>query len=142
VTFDYYKWLLKFQSSRNKSKADSKTNQMAIQKKGGSNTDRIKVKVIALIYVYNSEPINRNNCSEIAAKYHYHKKMSGEGLFQDYLKFHINRGRTKLNGDTKVRCINRLKLIEIAISHLKGKAKENAERDYQILEKSIDEHEW
>lgn len=142
VTFDYYNWLLNFQTSLNKSAANSNKIEPPIRKKADSKTDRIKVKVIALIYFYNEEPINRINCNEIAAKYNYRQKTSGEGLFHDYLKFNNINGRTKLAGESKVKCNNRLKLLEITITHLEGKAKENAKKDIQALEKAINEHSW
>jgi hypothetical protein len=141
VTFDYYNWLIKFQSTY-QAKNVTKKNETPISKKANSTMDKIKVKVIALIYFYNGQPINRINCNEIAAKYYYQEKTSGEGLFHDYLKFSKISTRVKLMGESKIKCLNRLKLIEIAISHLKGKAKDNAKKDYEILAKAIDDHEW
>lgn len=142
VTFDYYKWLIKFQDSQNKSMAISKMDKHPIRKKDDSKKGRINVKVIALIYFYNGRPINRINCDAIAAKFNYINKTSGEGLFQDYEKFSNNSNRIKLAGESRVKCNNRLKLIENTIIHLEGKAKENAKKDFQTLEKAIDENEW
>jgi hypothetical protein len=47
-----------------------------------------------------------------------------------------------LAGESKVKCNNRLKLIEVASHHLKGKAKEHAVSEIQILEKAISEYDW
>jgi hypothetical protein len=140
VTFDYYNWLIKFQTSLNKANSNKKNSPNA--KKIESKTEKIKVKVIALIYFYKGEPINRVNCSEIAAKYNYISKKSGDGLYHDYLKFSNTIRRVKLGGESKTKCLYKLNLIKNAIAHLNGKAKENAEKDHQILEKAINEHEW
>jgi hypothetical protein len=142
VTFDYYNWLIKFQTFLYKSKANSNKKNSPNAKKTELKTEKIKVKVIALIYFYNGEPINRVNCSEIAAKYYYLSKKSGDGLYQDYLKFSNTIRRVKLGGESRTKCIYKLKLIENAIDHLAGKAQENAKKEHQILEKAINEHEW
>jgi hypothetical protein len=145
VTFDYYNWLKEFWN-RLKLKSDTKNSKenSKIQKpiKVESKSDRIKVKVIALICIYNNVHITRVNCDEIAAKYHYTEKTSGEGLFQDYQKFSTTNGRIKLAGESKVKCNNRIKLIEVASLHLKGKAKEHAIKDIQTLEKAIADYDW
>ncbi len=140
VTFCYHNWLLKFQDTNNKS-ISRKDNSLS-SKHHDSKAEKIKVKVIALIYLYNGQPINRINCDEIAAKYNYIEIKSGEGLYQDYLKFSTINGRTKVNDESKIRCNNRLKLIEKAINLLKGKAKEHAKKDYHILSDAIEKHEW
>lgn len=142
VSFDYYNWLVKFQDAINKALSIKINDKASIAKKGGSTKGKLKVKVIALICFYNKQSINRTNCKEWASKYNYHEITSGEGLFQDYVKFSNNERRTKLAGESKVKCCNRLKLIDTAISHLKGKAKEHAQKDYKILEKAINEHFW
>jgi hypothetical protein len=145
VTFDYYNWLKEFRNRLNlKSDTKNSKENSKIQKpiKVESKSDRIKVKVIALICIYNGVHITRVNCDEIAAKYHYTEKTSGEGLFQDYQKFSTTNGRIKLASESKVKCNNRLKLIEVASMHLKGKAKEHAMSEIQILEKAISEHDW
>ena len=145
VTFDYYNWLKEFRNRLNlKSNTKNNEENSKIQKpiKVESQSDRIKVKVIALICIYNGLQITRVNCDEIASKYNYTKKTSGEGLFQDYQKFFNKRGRIMLGGESKAKCNNRLKLIEVATLHLKGKAKELAISEIQILEKAISEHDW
>jgi hypothetical protein len=139
VTFHYYNWLMKFYNNLKRSLTVVKeTKNEIIDKK----KVRVNVKVIALIYFYNGNQINRKNCQEIASLYGYNEINSGEGLFQDYTKFIKIIYRTKTNDESKVKCNYRLGLIKIAISHLKGKEKENAEKDYKILENAIDYHDW
>lgn len=137
ATFHYYKWLIKFQGTNNKSTSIPKKDSSAIPNEN-SKTGRIKVKVIALIHIYKGPPITRKNCNEIAAKYNY----SGEGLFQDFTKFRSVNGRIKINDESKIKCKNRLELIESAIKLLRGKAREDAKKDHQELSKAIEKHEW
>jgi hypothetical protein len=141
VTYDYYNWLIKFQANY-KLKINRKENETLVSKRNELKIDRIKVKVIALICIYNNIHITRLNCDEIAEKYHYTEKKSGEGLFQDYQKFNRFNARVKLLGESKIKCLNKLKLIENAINHLKGKAKENAKKDYEVLSNAIEDYEW
>lgn len=142
VTFDYYNWLIKFSKSRIKSEDNSKNKIKKSIPNEDLKTEKLSVKVIALICFYNNLQITRDNCDEIAAKYGYTAKTSGEGLYQDYSKFVENMYRTKIANESKVKCINRLKLIEDTIKHLDDTKKGDAEKDYKILEKAINEHDW
>lgn len=142
VTFDYYTWLIKFQDSHNNSTIILKKDQAPIPKKDNSIKGGTNKKVIALIYFYNGQPINRISSDEIAAKFKYTAKTSGEDLRLSYIKFSNNNRRTKLVGESKVKCLNRLEYIEKVITHLDGKAQEHAKKDFQTLEKAINENEW
>jgi hypothetical protein len=128
ATFDYYNWLVEFNKFSKKEKISKKS--------------KIKVKVIALIYFYNRIEINRINCNEIASKYGYNSKTSGEGLYQDYIKVSANSYRTKVVNESKFKCNYRLKLLDSAIKYLDGKSKSNALKDFKILESAIEENEW
>lgn len=142
VTFDYYNWLIKFNKSRKKSVDNSKNKIKNNKPIEDLKSERLNVKVIALICFYNNLHINRSNCKEIAIKYSYTAKTSGEGLYHDYSKYSDNMYRTKVANESKVKCINRLKLIEDTIKHLDDTKKGDAEKDYKILEKAIKDHDW
>jgi hypothetical protein len=138
ATFHYYNWLLKFNTNLKQSLLVKKEKKVIIDE----TKSRVKVKVIALIYFYNGHPINRKKCIDIASIYKYDNPSSGEGLYQDYTKFSENNYRTKIAGDSKIKCTNKLKLIGIAIKHLNGTPENNAIKDFKNLENEIATHEW
>ncbi len=139
ATFHYYNWLMKFYTNLKQSLVVETEKKKVIIDETKS---RVKVKVIALIYFYNGDPINRKNCNDIASKYKYDSPSSGEGLYQDYIKFSENSYRTKICGESKVKCTNKLKLIEIVITHLNGTPKNDALKDFKNLENEMATHEW
>lgn len=99
--------------------------------------EKISMKVIALLYYYNDNFITRDNGQEIAVKYKYTSKTSGEGLYQDFIYFQDNANR-KASGETKVKCNNRIKLQKIVIELLTNEeAKLKAESELAILKTKL-----
>ena len=139
ATFHYYNWLMKFYTNLKQTLVVETEKKKVIIDETKS---RVRVKVIALIYFYNGDQINRKNCNEIASLFGYNKRNSGEGLYQDYTKFSNKVYRTKTAGESKVKCTNKLKLIEMAITHLNGTQKNSALKDFKNLENEIATHEW
>jgi len=75
---------------------------------------------IALIHYYqNNKPIDRNNNNQIAKKYKYNNKQSGEGLYQVYTKYYKKATRT--GAGTKKSNSYRIKYFKNVISHLNNK---------------------
>lgn len=125
AVFDYYKWLLKF-----KPKTQHK------------NVIKIPVKVIALMCIYKDLKISEDTFKKIAKKYGYTNKTSWKGLLDDYYKFYSKNSRQSLNDESITKCKNRLKLIQLAASKLRGKAKIDALNDANILDNLIKKHNW
>ena len=102
-------------------------------------TEQLKVKQIALIHIYEGIRISRKNAAEIAAKYGYHSKTSGEGLFQDYTLFQSKTNRTGEPSEfTKQTMKNKVRLFESILPYLSEKANQKATDELQILNKRLD----
>lgn len=88
-----------------------------------SQNDELKVNQIALIHVYEGWQINRENANEIAAKFGYTSKNSGEGLFQDYTKYCSRANRMgKPSPCTPKTLSNKINLFESISEHLSNEA--------------------
>jgi hypothetical protein len=99
-----------------------------------TKTDRLKVKQIALFHAYEEIQITRENAGEIAAKYGYKAKTSGEGLFQDYIYYisPANR-RGKPIPCTAKKLKNKIELFESIVNLLSDKKKQKAIDEIGIL---------
>jgi len=107
-----------------------------------TNPEKLKVPQIALIHFYEGNQITRDNAGEIAAKYGYTAKNSGEGLFQDYTNYcsTANRkGKPTLCTPKKLK--NKIELFESVVNHLSENAKQRAIDEINIL-KTIFENEY
>jgi hypothetical protein len=94
---------------------------------------KLSFKKIALIHVYDRKPITRQNAAEIAGKYGYKSKNSGEGLFHDYTTYSYSADR-KGKPDTLLKLKNKIKLISSIIDLLSEKGKIEALNDINSLE--------
>jgi len=108
----------------------------------------LTVPQIALIHVYETEAKNKGfnitltNSSEIAAKYGYTSKTSGEGLRQDYEFYLSTTNRTaRPIPCTPKKLKNKISLFESIVKHLTDKAKQRAIDEINIL-KTIYENEY
>ena len=107
-----------------------------------TETEKLKVNQIALIYVYEGIHITRENASGIAAKYGYTAKNSGEGLFQDYTTYSSaanRKGKPTLCTPKKLK--NKILLFESIIEYLTDNAKQRAFDEIGML-KTIYETEY
>ncbi len=105
-------------------------------------TDKLQVNQIALIHVYEGIQITRENAGEIAAKYGYTAKNSGEGLFQDYTNYCSTANRKgKPTPCTPKKLKNKIKLFESVVNHLSDNNKQRAIDEINIL-KTIFENEY
>ncbi len=103
---------------------------------------KLKVPQIALIHVYEGIQITRVNAGEIAAKHGYTAKNSGEGLYQDYLKYvNVNDRKAKTTAETKKTLKNKIELFESVVNHLLPENKQRAIDEINIL-KTIFETEY
>lgn len=99
-----------------------------------TKTAKLKVKQIALIYVYERNQITRLNASGIASSHGYTAKNSGEGLFQDYTFFCSPANRQgKPDPCTRIKLKNKIKLFESIIEHLSDTVKQRASDEIKIL---------
>jgi hypothetical protein len=107
-----------------------------------SETDKLKVNQVALIYVYEGLLITRENAGEIAAKYGYTAKTSGEGLFQDFTYYSSTANRKgKPTPCTFKKLKNKIELFESIVNHLSKNSKQRAIDDINIL-RTILENEF
>lgn len=107
-----------------------------------TKTDKLKVNQIALIHVYEGVQITRENAGEIAAKYGYTAKNSGEGLFQDYTYYCSTANRKgKPTPCTPKKLKNKIELFESVVSYLSDNNKQRAIDEINIL-KTIFESEY
>ncbi|MFO0355988.1 MAG: hypothetical protein ACK50A_03465 [Sphingobacteriaceae bacterium] len=106
-------------------------------KKKGAIKPKLSVPVIALINIYSNIRITRENADEIARNYGYTSKNSGEGLFQDYTKYLKKTDRIGLS-ESKIKSKTKLRHINEAIKHLKGKHKMIAKEESKKLENAIE----
>lgn len=107
-----------------------------------TKTSKLRVNQIALIHVYEGNQITRENAPEIAAKYGYTSKYSGEGLFQDYTFFCSPANRkAEPKLCTPKTLQNKIRLFESIIEHLTDKVKQRAIDEISIL-KTIYEGEY
>lgn len=105
-------------------------------------TDKLKVKQIALIYFYEGIQITRENAGEIAAKYGYTAKTSGEGLFQDYTYFCSTANRKGMPKGCTIKTLkNKIELFESVVSHLSDNNKQRVFDEIKIL-KTIYDNEY
>lgn len=101
-----------------------------------------KVKQVALIHAYEGTQITRLNAGEIAAKFGYTSKNSGEGLFQDYTAYSSSTFRkSKPTPCTPKKLKNKIELFESIVEHLTDRAKSRAEDEIKIL-KTLFENEY
>lgn len=104
--------------------------------------DKLKVKQIALIHVYEGMQITRENAGEIAAKHGYKAKNSGEGLFQDYTNYCGTANRKgKPTPCTPRKLKNKIELFESVVEHLSENKRQRINDEIQIL-KTIFENEY
>jgi hypothetical protein len=104
-----------------------------------TKADRLKVKQIALIYIYEGNSITRVNAGEIAKVYGYNSATSGEGLFQDYTKFSSKANRIG-TPETLIKRNNKIELFEGVLPHLiTDKAKEWALIEIEIMKAKFKE---
>lgn len=98
-------------------------------------SDKLTVKQIALIHVYDGKQITRENASEIAANYGYTSKTSGEGLFQDYI-FFCDRGnrRSKPTPCSQKKFSNKIELLESVSKYLSDKGQQLLNDELIILQ--------
>lgn len=107
-----------------------------------TETDKLKVKQIALIHVYEGTQITRENAGEIAAKHGYTAKNSGEGLFQDYTNYCSAANRKgKPTPCTPKKLKNKIELLESVVNYLSDNSKQRAIDEIRIL-KTIFENEY
>lgn len=98
--------------------------------------EQLKVKQIALIHIYEGIRISRKNATEIAARYGYRSKSSGEGLFQDYSLFLSKATRIGEPTECTTKTMNnKIRLFESTLEHLSEKALQRATDELQILKK-------
>ena len=96
--------------------------------------NKLKVPQIALIHVYEGIQITRDNAKDIAAKYGYTAKNSGEGLYHDYLSYlNANDRRAKPDAETKKTLLNKISRFESVLKHLSPKARKQASDEINIL---------
>jgi hypothetical protein len=107
-----------------------------------TRTNKLKVKQIALLHIYEGNQITRDNADEIAAKYGYNSKTSGEGLFQDYI-FYSSSGNRKQKPShcTPKTLLNKIELFESVLKILSDKCKQRAIDEINIL-KTIYQNEY
>jgi len=104
--------------------------------------DRLKVKQIAIIHVYEGLQITRENAGEIAAKHGYTAKNSGEGLFQDYTYFCSTANRKGIPTEYSSKKLkNKIELFESVVNHLSDNNKQRAIDEIKIL-KTLLENEY
>jgi len=107
-----------------------------------TKTEKLKVPQIALIHIYENILITRENAVEIAAKHGYTAKLSGEGLYQDYLKYvKVNDRKAKPTAETKKTLKNKIELFESVVNYLSDNSKQRAIDEINIL-KTIFENEY
>jgi hypothetical protein len=123
----YWNWLTDFAAKIKKVDAEKK----------GATKSKLSVPVIALIHIYNDKTITRKNADEIARNYGYTNIKSGEGLFQDYTKYFKKIDRTGLY-ESNIKNKTKLKHINEAIKHLRGKNKMMAQEESKKLENAIE----
>jgi hypothetical protein len=104
-----------------------------------TKTDKLKVKQIAIIHVYEGLQITRGNAGEIASKHGYTAKNSGEGLFQDYTHYCNPSNRIgKPTPCTPKRLKNKIELFESVVNHLTNSNKQRAIDEINILNTIFD----
>lgn len=95
---------------------------------------KIPINVIALLHWYNYKSITRDNADTIAKQYNYTAKNSGEGLYQDYLKY-SNYADRLASGGTKLKLKNKIQLFENVIKLLTDEnAINRAQTDLKTLQ--------
>jgi hypothetical protein len=99
-----------------------------------AKTVKLKVNQIALIYAYKDVHITRVNANEIAAQFGFTAKMSGEGLFQDFIKYYSSANRkAKPTPCTPTTLKNKIKLLESVVDYLPDNKKRKANDEINIL---------
>lgn len=74
---------------------------------------------IALVYIYKGKIISRDNCREIASKYRWTAKTSGESIYQSYLKYFRTADRSGEPGrPTAKKFRNKIQLFESILPYL------------------------
>ncbi len=110
-------------------KADIKQEDRCIQK--------ISLKQIALKYIYEDNPITRDNGNEIANRYGY---ASGEKLYQYHCRYILGTDR---NGDqgTAKKTLNQINLIESVLEFLPKDKQSMAKADIEVLTKYYNKYD-
>jgi len=104
-----------------------------------TKSDKLKVKQIAIIHVYEGLQITRGNAGEIASKHGYTAKNSGEGLFQDYTHYCNTSNRIgKPTPCTPKKLKNKIELFESVVNHLTDSNKKRAIDEINILNTIFD----
>lgn len=114
-----------------------------INKKNNEDSDKkLKVNQIAIIHAYEGKQITRANADKIAASYGYMANTSGEGLFQDYLKYCSAANRKgKPSSCTPKKLKNKIQLFQSILEQLSKDAKSRALDEINIL-KTLYENEY
>lgn len=90
---------------------------------------------IALIHFYNGTIINRDNSKEIAAQYGYISKASGEGLYQDYIKYSSAANRKGVKNPNSVKQLtNKISLLKSVESLINSSAIPRLRDELKTLE--------
>jgi len=114
-------------------RAESLTWSME-SKKPSRNAEGLTISQIGLIHAYNNSQITRKNGSEIAARYNFTARTSGEKLFQLYTKWSSSANRIGLsNNDTKRTYSNKIKSIEYVFTHLTDQGRSRATDEIKTM---------
>jgi hypothetical protein len=101
---------------------------------------KISMKTIALLNWYNGISITRDNASEIAKSFGHISKLSGEGLYQDYI-FYSNNTDRLASGESNRKAKNKIKLFETVVNLLTNReAKSKAETELKILKSKANKY--
>lgn len=128
---------------------DQLENQLDAQKSGLNEHTRNEYKSatkaplsyteVALIYAYKGIPVTRENGQELAMKYGFHAKTSGEKLYQLFNSCYKTSLRTR-SLETRKRTKNKIKRIEKILSYLKEHEKAKASDEIQILKNKVEDY--
>jgi hypothetical protein len=98
----------------------------------------LSLREIALIYVYENNPITRDNCHEIAVK---NKYTSGEKLYQHYSYYSSRANRTAKASSLKT-FDNKIKLFTGILDSLSSEAKLRASDEINTLKAAFDRQDF
>lgn len=107
-----------------------------------NTSPKLAVNQIALIHVFNSVQITRDNMDRIAADNKYFSKRSGEGLYQDYTYYSSSSNRkAKPNPYSKTKMKNKIDLFESVLGFLNKDGHSRAIDEINILRTKLDSDE-
>lgn len=111
------------------------------EKQSGDNLyKKLKVKQIALIYVYKNKQITLENASQICSEFGYNSKTSGKGLYDDYLVFSKRLNRRAIpDPPSKTKIINKINLFNGILDCLEPSEKEELIKDVNELNIKMEE---